>query len=143
MILIASDLWAACQMHTRLLTRILVLSAVGILGACMIGDGFVFFRGKVISEQGEPVTGCELALFLASEQLDFTIAKQHVMVVSVEPIFLDGFSIGGGEESYYFSVRCPGYEEPYRSETYVFDGGTYHGGGAGSRLDLGTIVMRK
>ena len=116
--------------------------AMGMLAGCVIGDGFVFFEGKVISEQGEPLQGCELALFLEGDELDFGLARRRVYITSIEPEFKDGFAISPFKKNYYFAVRCPGYATPYKSDIYAFGGGAYFEL-PGERLDLGMIVMRK
>ena len=110
-----------------------------VLGGC-IGDAFVFFEGRLVSEQGEPVEGCELALLLENEELVSALAEERVYFVSIEPVFKDGSFISPYKQGHYFAVRCPGYTTPYRSKVYVFGGGEYFDL-PGERLDLGTIVM--
>ncbi len=104
-----------------------------------MGDGFVFVKGKIVSESGERLSGCELALLLQSDNADFSIARGRYYVYPVNFEFeIKGISISPARNSYYFMVLCPGYSEPYKSEIYVFDGMTY----IPDPLDLGTIVMK-
>lgn len=104
----------------------------------MIGDGAVLVTGEVVSEDEKRLDGCELAMFLEGAEESFDEENLNY-VVSIDPVFSDGFTISPLENSYYFVVRCPGYSKPYRSRVYRFDGGTY----MASPLNLGTIVMKK
>ena len=118
-----------------------MLFVAAILSSC-VGDAFVFVEGRVVSAQGEALQGCELALFLEAEEMDFDVAKRRSYIEPIEPEFRTGFDISPHKKGYYFAVRCPGYAIPYRSDIYLIGGGMYFDR-SGEGLDLGTVVMKE
>jgi len=118
-----------------------MLVAAAMLSNC-IGDAFVFVEGRVVSEQGEALQGCELALFLEAEEMDFDVAKRRFYIEPIESEFRTGFDISPHKRGYYFAVRCPGYTIPYKSDIHVIGGGMYFDR-SGEGLDLGTVVMKE
>src|SRR5262249_35408130 len=103
------------------------------LSACFLlpADGDLGIQGSIVSAKGEPINDCTLYLRPADTG-DSSFQSEDVSAT-----FDTGFVVSPTKESYFITISCPGYPQPYRSKVFT------RSGAADERpVDLGVVVMK-
>jgi len=91
-------------------------------------DGSLRIQGSIVSPSGEPVGDCTLYLIYPTGRE----RKQKV-----ESVFSTTFTISPPAKDYKLKIACPGYSEPYVSQSIPRSGAEGE-----PPVDLGVIVMK-